>query len=523
MENYFARTQFGGGKRARAGWLVAFVAVVGLCASNAAYGLQFMLGPNTGMSWVTTLGYSRAWRVESPSEEILSNVNADDGDRAFEEGVIRSQVRLLTELEFHYKNFGLFLRADAWYNQVYNEETDNSSEVTDNSAGSAEEFAPETVEFHRAMVRLLDAFVYGNFKLGGTHLSVRVGRQVVSWGASLFIGGISAVQNPVDVTNIHRAVVEVKSVLLPLGRVLARWQLTPQLSVAGYYTWDWENTELNRTGSYFASTDILAGGDVILARVPGVGVVPALQHVDDNEARSSGQFGFAVNYLVPALNYTNFGFYYLHYHNKIPSVVTGGFVPNPRGPGKIPTTYHAKYFEDIDLYGASFSTAIKRYQFGGEISYKQGTPVTNAKGQLVRADALQVQLNTISHLPWDLLWSDNTTLSAGIAMNMVTDRDGDELKADKRAAMYAASLSFAYNNILPATDLTIPISISQGFYNDAAAAAFTEGNIKVGIGASISYGTAWAFNLNYVQFRGSAEENPLTDRDYVAAKVKYTF
>lgn len=206
-------------------------------------------------------------------------------------------------------------------------------------------------------------------------------------------------------------------------------------------------------------------------------------------------------------------------------MIIGGYVPNPSptGPAKIPTTYHVKYFQDIELYGASFSTAFRRYQVGGEVSYKKGTPVTNAKGQLVRANVLQVQFNTISHLPWDLFWSNNTTLSAGIGLNTVTDRNGDELKKDQTGAMYAAQLSFAYNDIIPTLDMTIPLSISQGFYNDAAGAAYTEGSIKLGIGAQFSYGTAWSFNVNYIQFRGSAEENPFTDRDYVAAKVQYTF
>lgn len=270
MKKRNAILQLGRGRPVRGGWLVGLVAAVGLCASSTASGMQFLLGPDTGLSWITTIGYSRAWRVESQSEEILSNINGDDGDRAFNKGLIRSRVRGLTELSFHYKNLGVFLRADAWFNQVYNEDTDNNSEVTDNSVGPADEFAPETVEYHKDMVRLLDAFVHGTFKLGDTHLTVRVGRQVISWGASLFLGGISAVQNPVDVTQTHRAVVEVKSVLLPTGRVLARLQLTPQWSVAGYYTWDWEPIELNRTGSYFASTDILPAATCFCPGCPGL-------------------------------------------------------------------------------------------------------------------------------------------------------------------------------------------------------------------------------------------------------------
>lgn len=524
MRKRYSMPGLGSGGHPSGRWGIVLALAAGLGASGPAQAVQFDLGPELDLSWTSTLGYSLGYRVETQDDEILGMINADDGDRAFDRGVMKNKISGLTEMSLDYGNYGAFIRADAFFDRVYDRDSDNHSASTDNTPSNPpDEFVDKTEDVNRSDVRLLDAFVYGNFAIGGTNLNVRVGRQVVSWGESLFLAGISSVQNPVDVTESHEPAVEVKKLLLPVGQVLGRWQLTGNLSVAGYYQWQWEETRIDGTGSYFATTDILQGGEVILARDPTTGtIVPALSRTPDDDARDSGQYGLNVHYTVPQWAYTDFGVYYLRYHDKAPSVVFGGFGVIPGMPNT-PTTYHAKYFEDIELYGLSFATAFGRVQLGGEVSLKEGAPVLDANGSPVRADALQAQLNTITNIPLDLLGANTTTLSAEIGINEITDREDSELTNDKRAAGYQASLSLAYTNVLPSLDVTVPLSVSQGFHQDSSVpGSFDSGNVQLGIGANMTYGDNWTIDLNYVEFRGDPSDNLLTDRDFVSVDIGYS-
>ena len=71
-------------------------------------------------------------------------------------------------------------------------------------------------------VYLLDAYAYGSFGIGDTDLQLRLGRQVVNWGESVFIQGVNQI-NPIDVTALRRPGTEVKEVLLPVLMAYANW------------------------------------------------------------------------------------------------------------------------------------------------------------------------------------------------------------------------------------------------------------------------------------------------------------
>ena len=75
-------------------------------------------------------------------------------------------------------------------------------------------------KFSNAM--LLDAYVYGTFDVGDTDLQLRLGRQVVNWGESVFIQGVNQI-NPIDVPAARRPGTELKEVLLPVGMAYVNW------------------------------------------------------------------------------------------------------------------------------------------------------------------------------------------------------------------------------------------------------------------------------------------------------------
>ncbi|MCZ7019367.1 DUF1302 domain-containing protein, partial [Salmonella enterica] len=80
---------------------------------------------------------------------------------------------------------------------------------------------------------LLDAFVYHNYSIGDLPGNVRVGKQVVSWGESTFIGNSINSINPIDVSAFRRPGAEIKEGLIPVNMLFASQSLTNQLSVEG--------------------------------------------------------------------------------------------------------------------------------------------------------------------------------------------------------------------------------------------------------------------------------------------------
>ena len=78
-------------------------------------------------------------------------------------------------------------------------------------------------------IYLLDAYVYGSFDVGETDLQLRLGRQVINWGESIFIQGVNQT-NPIDVPAARRAGAELKEILMPVW--MAVFQLGPAVRLA---------------------------------------------------------------------------------------------------------------------------------------------------------------------------------------------------------------------------------------------------------------------------------------------------
>jgi hypothetical protein len=52
---------------------------------------------------------------------------------------------------------------------------------------------------------------------------------------------------------------------------------------------------------------------------------------------------------------------------------------------------------------------------------------------------------------------------------------------------------------------------------------FIEGRKSITIGAEFTYQNSWVLELRYVNFSGAGKYNLLSDRDYVATTIKYSF
>lgn len=324
------------------------------------------------------------------------SVNSDDGNRKWDRGdVFSNAIKWTGELSWQYgEQFGGFMRATSFYDYE-NQRRDDISELAKEKVGKD--------------TQLLDFFVYANYDVGDSMSgSVRLGRQVVSWGESTFIQQGINVVNPVDLSKLRVAGSELKEAFLPIDMLWTSFSFNENLSMEALYMAEFENTEPEPSGTYFSSNDLAAlGGEyvmlnfglvgqpsnfslcpTILSGVNPFGSTPeaqlqfaydrtacsaAVPRAPDRYASESGQYGVAFRYFAPELNNTEFGLFFLNYHSRLPLLsgisVTSSAANSAR--------YFAEYPEDIELYGFSFNTTLEGSGIAlqGEISYRPNVPL----------------------------------------------------------------------------------------------------------------------------------------------------
>ena len=523
--------------------------IAGVCGEAQAGSADF--GNNTSLEYTVTLNYALAMRLNNPADSLVngpvststglsSTVNQDDGDRNFKSGsLINNRISTLIEANLHHDNYGAFVRGDGFYDQAYHHPTDNDSPDTVNRTGANNEFTPDAKYFQGNRVRLLDAYVYGDWNLGGTDLNVRLGRQVVAWGEGLFFPNISGAQGPADATKANVPGIEVKDILLPVSQASVQYSLTRHLSLMGYYQFQYKANELDPVGDYMSYTDVVGpGAQFINAFALAPGVNYKIQYAGDNKPSAFGQWGLGLHYGLGST--TELGLYQLRYDDKNPIVTTNyGMVSLAPGvPAQVlPTTYNIGYQSGIDLTGVSLSSSIGPVNVAGEVSYKNGVPVlvnTAAGPTATPAKATQAQASAIYIVGPSFLAREIDLVgeAAYLHVNGVESVAGGDsgLTNTRNAWAYEGTATLNYPNVFNGWDLAVPFSWAHAVTGTAAVAgAFGSlvghGDQRASAGLTFTYLSKLEVAASYNAFLGSANPttHPLADRDYVALNVKYRF
>src|SRR5690606_8634895 len=109
-----------------------------------------------------------------------------------------------------YGDTGVFVRGKYWYDFELKDEHRLFKDISDHNRKEAAQSSG---------AQLLDAFVYHNYSIGELPGNVRVGKQVVSWGESTFIGNSINSINPVDADAFRRRGAEIKEGLIPVNMI----------------------------------------------------------------------------------------------------------------------------------------------------------------------------------------------------------------------------------------------------------------------------------------------------------------
>ncbi|HKA58831.1 MAG TPA: DUF1302 family protein, partial [Gemmatimonadales bacterium] len=259
------------GKSGRTFMRAAGAALAAALAGGSVLAFEFDTGnPDVSIRWDNTVRYNLGVRVEGRDNKIGNSAVSDEGTYSFDTGdIVTSRFDLLSEFDFVYKrNYGFRVSGAAWWDPAY---SDNSK----SNPNPPLVFIPSYVNhrytsytnryYQGPSAELLDAFVFGKWNLGEVPTTLKVGRQSLYWGESLFLGGnlhgIAYAQNPLDLQKgFATPGVEAKELFRPLGQISATAQLTETFSLGAQYFWEWQEFRYPEGGTYTGPVDFVFNG-----------------------------------------------------------------------------------------------------------------------------------------------------------------------------------------------------------------------------------------------------------------------
>lgn len=482
--------------------------------------------------WDNTLRYSIALRPNSPSAELLSYINGDDGDRNFAPGLVSNRFDLLSKLDIAAGDFGIHASAAGWYDTVYHARTDNTSPTTSNTTAPAREFAPAVKDLEGQHLELQDAFAYGNFTLAQMPVSVRAGRQTLLGGESRFFdpNSIAAAMAPTDyLKSMTDQGGYSGNMFLPVTQANLTLQPLTWLSLSFYDQFEWRASRQPSDGSYLSYVDYVGTGAARLFLTADRYLI----HGSDR-GPASGQYGFTLRASVADVD---LGLYAFRFRAKDP---IAALVSDPALAGYTGAAgyYRLVYPTGINLYGASFSTEWGGNIVAGELSARQNTPLVSydprtpqagapvAMPYYSRGDTLHGQISIVTELGETGLW-DKADAAAEIATDHILNFGSMAVGVPpfSRFALKArARIEPHYFQVLPNLDVGGVAELGLNM----AGRSFTyyaqnSGTGDFRIGVSGTYLSAWKAGIAYVGFIGAETRQPLADRDFVLLSLERTF
>ncbi|EIK95276.1 protein AidA [Pseudomonas sp. M47T1] len=548
---------------------LALAVSVAAAVSGKAQALPFNVGDVEG-DFDTRLSFTTDWGLRDADHSLVGASNGgsghsslgDDGRLNFDRGQAFSK-RLQGEhaLTLKYGDSGVYVRGRYWYDFAQMDGAQHFKSISDQGR---EEGA------RAAGGQWLDAYVYHHYSIGDQPGTLRVGRQVVNWGESVFIGNSINSINPVDLSTLHQPGEKVADSLLPTNLLYVSQSLTDTLTLDAFYQLQWDASQAENCGTYFADDITARGcsrGFTVASSLPAQqgqgyevtreGVVVPRGH--DDRARDGGQWGTALHWLVDDVDY---GVYFMNYHSRQAFIQTrnGGGIPSALGTlsssqaqdaALLTGSYNLEYPQDIQLYGASFSTVMAAgATWRGELSYRPDAPVQRNLADLTQAlygaagqvnqgyerKAITQLQSSLSQDFDEVLGAERLSLVAEAGWVHVDDvSSSDRLGRDavfgtagshgfvtSNAWGYRAQAQLDYANVFQGVNLKPSVAWSHDVSGYGPNGLFNEGAKAVTLGLAADVQQTYTAQLAYTQFFGG-HYNVLEDRDFLSMTVGVNF
>jgi hypothetical protein len=545
--------------------LVMVVSAVGMllvavprsaCALNLYDGTS--VGNNLEINLNTTISYTPIFRVSNPSSRLTSpaNANGSEGDIDFAHGLVSNEFEILPILDIRDGDYGAHFSGEAYLNTSYLGTNQNNQPSTINpfSIAKSTDFTSAVRNVEGLNARVLDAFAYGSHHFGaddGQTITLKVGRQTLLWGQSLFLSnnGIAAGMAPFDIiTSNNTPNAQTQQKIEPVGQIVLTYQINPFVTLQGYYQFQWAHDFFQGVGAFFSSSDILdAGGQRLIEKLPA-GAAPGaylFRTKDRTPPRDNGQFGASVQLTLG--NY-DLGFYSLRYDAKTPNVYLHPAAAMLTANGISLGTYNLVYPRDIWIEGTSLSTNVGPANVAGEISFRQHmplvtgaivpTPLTNnANGNPAypTGTTMAGQLSAVYSSPGIPLDPGGVSISGEVGFNHVLGVTAnkaavtDSPHRSSTAAQFQAVVTPTYLDVLPYLQINFPIGLAYTFYGRSEIdSTENHGTGSVNFGVSATYNQSWVAAVTYSDNIGAPNhllsgEPAVADRNYVLLNFQHSF
>ena len=573
--------------------------------SSQAGAFQFDTGDDWSIRWDNQLKGNLGFRTTAAKRSVVdpsvfANARlADDSDLSVNRkagGVTTSRIDLRSELDVVWRqDFGFRVSGAGWYDPTYDNSDNPKSGTLPRSGGQAYdyswagltyapgEYSHEAQWQHKAGGELLDAFVFGNWNIGETALGVRAGQHTIFWGQSLlFTGALTGIAGSMTAIDISKGLsvpgTEAQELFLPSTKISTVFQATDNLTFNAYYEFDHRVNRIPETGSYFNMLEVLTENTECLTLVAAVNGGPrTCMKVKDNKVKSSGEYGFNIQYTIEAWNLETSWVYingsdrtvagvYGTFGGVDPEVVAKYAPPWDQGGANaiIAGEWGWAYKDEVETFGLALGKEMFDISFGMDITYRTDTglnpnfvPSLTTRGATSPADygysdddypgatgdIWGVVVNGLGFLNGDWgLWDGGTWIleytTSWLADYTSANYGGTDAYSEQFAnvqihknrvtSQVGAVFRPTWYQVFPGWDMTLPAAISYGFDGEQPPQGTVVheelGNGSVGVEFLVDQ--VWTLDTKYNFYFGpsiNGTTGPLNDRNFISLTAKRTF
>lgn len=545
-----------------------------LLASQHAGAFRFDTSDDLLIRWDNTVKVNVMSRVAKQDKDVFTPRAgagwqlADDADLSVDRsggGLVSTRLDLLSEFDLTWKdNFGFRVSAAGWYDPQYRDS--NNDHPRDrplswaNPGVDVGSYSDEARDMHYRGGELLDAFAFANVEMGNAALGVRAGRHTIYWGQGLLINGaihgIGGAMAPIDFNKaLSVPGSEAKELFLPTGKLSAVLQLTDNLTINAYYSYEFQAYRMPEDGTYWSPAEGLTEKADFITLIPGDPIRSGLKHrgFDDD----TGDYGINLQYYIEALGLDT-SFIYINFTDKNLHGLTG--VIGSSGPPELDleagtvTLGESKWVfkSDVELYGLALARDIAGVSVGADIVYRKNTGLApefraaltqtgldfhaadpdNYPGAV--GDSWHVNLSALHFLnsEWGM-WDGGTAIvEATFSMldecNEHCELLDERVYENRVVSQVAAVFRPTWYQVRSGWDLTLPMSVSYTIDGEKSPLSFggDEEGGAASIGAELNINQVWLLTAAYNARFGpvlAGVGGLLKDRDNIYFTLKRTF